>query len=79
MPISYFQCSHCGRKFEPETVTYTCLTCGGNLDAHFSFEENPSEVNQAAVVESREGSIWRYAPLLAVTDPAFETTPLHHV
>lgn len=79
MPISYFQCSHCGRKFEPETVTYTCLTCGGNLDAHFSFEENPSEVNQAAVLESREASIWRYAPLLAVSDPGFETTPLHHV
>ncbi len=79
MPISYFQCSHCGRKFEPETVTYTCLTCCGNLDAHFSFEENPSEVNQAAVVESREASIWRYAPLLAVFDPGFETMPIHRV
>ena len=79
MPINYFQCSQCGRKYEPETVTYTCLTCGGNLDTHFSFEENPSEVKQETIVESREASLWRYAPLLAVPDPGFENTPLHHV
>ncbi len=79
MPISYFQCSQCGRKFEPGTVIYTCPTCSGNLDTHFSFEENPSEVNQTAIVESREASLWRYAPLLAVPDPGFEATPLHRV
>lgn len=79
MPINYFQCSQCGRKYEPETVTYTCLTCGGNLDTHFSFEENPSEVKQETIVESREASLWRYAPLLAVPDPGFEHTPLHRV
>ncbi len=79
MPISYFQCSQCGQKFEPESVTYTCLTCGGNLDTHFSFEANPAEVNHAEILESREASLWRYAPLLAVTDPGFENTPLHHV
>ena len=79
MPISYFQCSQCGHKFEPDTVTYTCLTCGGNLDTHFSFEENPSEVDQSAILESKEASLWRYAPLLAVPDPGFEKTPLHRV
>lgn len=79
MTISYFQCSQCGRKYEPKTVTYTCPTCGGNLDTHFSFEENPSEVKQETIVESREASLWRYAPLLAVPDPGFENTPLHHV
>jgi threonine synthase len=79
MPISYFQCSQCGQKFEPETVTYTCLTCGRNLDTHFSFEEDPSEVNQDAILKSKEASLWRYAPLLAVPDPGFEKTPLHYV
>ena len=79
MPISYFQCSQCGCKFEPGTVTYTCPTCFGNLDTHFSFEANPSEVNQSAILESREASLWRYAPLLAVPDPGFEKTPLHRV
>ena len=79
MPVSYFQCSQCGRKYEPEKVTYTCLTCGGNLDTHFSFEANPAEVNQAEILESREASLWRYAPLLAVFNVGFENTPLHRV
>lgn len=79
MPVSYFQCSQCGRKYEPEKVTYTCLTCGGNLNTHFSFQANPAEVNQAEILESREASLWRYAPLLPVPDAGFENTPLHRV
>lgn len=79
MPVSYFQCSQCGRKYEPEKVTYTCLTCGGNLDTHFSFEVDPTEVNQEEILESREASLWRYAPLLPVLDVGFESTPLHRV
>lgn len=79
MPISHYQCSQCERKFEPGTVTYTCLTCGGNLDTHFSFEDNPSQVHQSEILESKETSLWRYAPLLAVPDPGFENTPLHRV
>ncbi|NLC29921.1 MAG: threonine synthase [Chloroflexi bacterium] len=79
MPINYFQCSQCGCRFEPSQVTYTCLTCGGNLDMHFSFEENPDEVDQTAILDSKEASLWRYAPLLPVSDPGFERTPLHKV
>ena len=79
MPLSYFQCSECGQRFEPDQATYTCLTCGGNLDTHFSFEENPAEVSQDAILNSRENSVWRYAPLLAAPDPGFQNTPLHQV
>lgn len=79
MPLSYFQCSDCGQCFEPDQVTYNCLTCGGNLDTHFSFEENPAEINQRSILESCELSIWRYVPLLAAPDPGFTTTPLHQV
>jgi len=79
MSLSYFQCSECGQCFEPEQVTYNCLTCGGNLDAHFSFEKNPDEIKQSAILESVEASIWRYAPLLAAPDPGFNNTPLHQV
>lgn len=79
MPLSYFQCSECGQCFEPDQVTYNCLTCGGNLDAHFSFEDNPANIRQDVILESREPSIWRYAPLLAAPDPGFQNTPLHQV
>ena len=79
MPISYFECSHCGQKFEPHQVTYNCPICSGNLDSHFSWEEKPGEVNQKSILESRESSLWRYAPLLAVPDPGFLASPLHRV
>ena len=79
MPISYFQCSQCGLKYKPEQVSYTCTKCAGNLDTHFTFEEFHSEVDPAAITESKENSIWRYAPLLPVGDPGFEHTPLHRV
>lgn len=79
MPISYFECSDCGRKFQPNQVTYTCPVCSGNLDSHFSWEEDPTEVDQKSILESREGSLWRYAPLLAVPDPGFQASPLHRV
>lgn len=79
MPLSYFQCSVCGQCFEPDQVTYNCLTCGGNLDAHFSFEANPHEVDQTNILQSNEASVWRYALLLAAPDPGFRTTPLHQV
>lgn len=79
MPLSYLQCSECGQCFEPDQVTYNCLTCGGNLDTHFRFEENPAQIDPASILESKEASIWRYAPLLAAPDPGFENTPLHQV
>lgn len=79
MPLSYFQCSECGQCFAPDEVTYSCLTCGGNLDTHFSFEENLVEIDQSAILRSKESSIWRYAPLLAAPDPGFNQTPLHQV
>ena len=79
MPISYFECSDCGRKFQPNQVTYTCPVCSGNLDSHFSWEENPGEVDQHSILGSRESSLWRYAPLLAVPDPGFQASPLHRV
>ena len=79
MPLSYFQCSECGKRFDPGQVTYNCPACGGNLDSHFTFEENPNEVSISTILESREPSIWRYAPLLAAPDPGFAATPLHQV
>ena len=46
---------------------------------HFTFEADPSEVNQSDILKSREASIWRYTPLLPVPDPGFNATPLHQV
>lgn len=79
MAISYFQCSKCGMKFDPAEVSYVCPACSGNLDTHFDFETNPGLVNQQEILTSREFSLWRYAPLLAVPDPGFGHTPLHRV
>lgn len=79
MTISYYQCSQCEKQYDPSEVTYTCPACDGNLDTHFSFEEDPLQIRQEEILKSKERSLWRYAPLLAVSDPGFEHTPLHRV
>lgn len=79
MPINHFQCSVCSQCFDPSQVTYTCLACGGNLDAHFSFEDAPHKSDPSSILQSNETSIWRYASLLAAPDPGFGNTPLHQV
>lgn len=79
MTIAYFECSKCNQTWQPEQVTYTCPACDGNLITHLGFERDPSLVSLADILESREPSIWRYAPLLPVADPGFNATPLHQV
>ena len=79
MSISFFQCSQCQAEYQPAQVNYACPACGGNLDTHLSFESDPKQIRQEAILNNPERSLWRYAPLLAVPDPGFEHTPLHRV
>ncbi len=75
MTIKQFKCSVCGRSYSPEQVSYVCPEDGGNLDTLLDF----SGVTQEQVLGNTETSVWRYAPLLPVSDPGFQRTPLHQV
>jgi threonine synthase len=54
-----------------EDVEYYCPACGygdGILDVQYDYEAVQSELNPEALAGNRELSIWRYLPLLPLTD-----------
>jgi len=78
-----YTCSICGHSYGPDEVTYTCPKDGGNLDVVLDYDAIRKKY-QPGDLTSRSNpqgfpSIWRYLPLLPVSAPAGEATPLHLV
>lgn len=74
---SGYQCSICHKEFLPASVLYTCPNCGGNLDVVLDFEHIKHKYQPEDIFSRTDYSLWRYLPLLPITDPGGETTPLH--
>jgi len=77
--FSSYHCSSCGKTYQAHEVTYTCPADGGNLDVVLDFQAIREEVSPEQVLKSDERSIWRYLPLLPVSDPGYNGTPLRAV
>jgi threonine synthase len=60
----------------PGEVTYTCPKEGGNLNILLDYDEIKSSVSPDEIFASKEQSLWRYLPLLPVSDPGSQGTPL---
>ncbi len=70
-----FRCSLCGREYQPDEVQYNCLVDGGNLDCILDFEYIRKQSTPDKLISRTDYSLWRYLPLLPVSDPGgFETT-----
>src|SRR5579863_2023782 len=72
MHVTGFECVHCGRRYSPEEVEYYCPDCGyheGILDVLYDYDAARSELNAEALTNNRELAMWRYLPLLPVTEP----------
>ncbi len=72
-----YQCSICGKKYTPEEITYTCREDGGNLDVLLDYEAIKSKYTPEDITSRVETSLWRYLPLLPVSKPEGENTPLY--
>ncbi|HLF87873.1 MAG TPA: threonine synthase [Anaerolineales bacterium] len=72
-----YRCSICGSEFLPDQVAYNCPKDEGNLDVLLDFEEINRKTTRETIRASRHHSLWRYLPLLPVSDPGGEGTPLH--
>jgi threonine synthase len=70
-----YQCSICGTDYGPDEVTYTCPADGGNLDVILDYDALRKKGISGLILE-REPSLWRYLPLLPVSDPGGVDTPL---
>lgn len=74
-----YHCSVCGAVYSPQEVTYTCPKDGGNLDVNLDYEAIRNSHSPETIFASKENSIWRYLPLLPVSDPGCLGTPLRSV
>lgn len=72
-----YSCSLCGRQYAVDEVTYTCQKDGGNLDIVLDYDAIRKKIRVSDIIQSTENSLWRYLPLLPVTDPGGRQTPLH--
>ncbi len=73
-----YRCSLCGAEYAPDAVQYVCPKHGdmGNLDVVLDVAAINRAASPDSISASRDFSIWRYLPLLPVSDPGFTNTPL---
>ena len=74
-----YRCSLCNAEYLPGQVTYTCPLDGGNLDVILDYEAISKKYEAEDITTRTDPSLWRYLPLLPITDPGGEGTPLHVV
>ncbi len=72
-----YRCSLCKAELPPMEIVYNCPKCGGNLDVILDFERISQKFHPEDILSRAENSLWRYAPLLPVTDPGGFATPIH--
>lgn len=73
---SSYKCSLCNTKFSPADILYACPNCGGNLDVLLDYDAIKQKYQVEDITSRNETSLWRYLPLLPVTDPGGAGTPL---
>lgn len=74
-----YRCSLCGREYSPQDVDYVCDEDQGNLDLVLDYEYLRKRLTKETILNSRTGSIWRYLPLLPVSEPTVQDTPFNAV
>ncbi|MDL1910356.1 threonine synthase [Chloroflexi bacterium CFX6] len=72
-----YRCSLCGTEYSPDEITYTCPKDGGNLDVLLDYEALKTKYEPEDILSRHDPSLWRYLPLLPVSMPEGEATPLH--
>ena len=71
-----YKCSLCSQEYGPAEVQYTCPKDGGNLNVVLDYVAIRQNFAVEDILASRENSLWRYLPLLPVSDPGGTGTPL---
>ena len=74
-----YRCSLCGAEYAPGKVTYTCPKDGGNLDIALDYDAIKSKYKPEDILSRTNPSLWRFSPLLPVSVPEGDSTPLHVV
>ena len=70
-------CSLCRTEYAPDEATYTCPKDGGNLDVALDYDSIKAKYQPEDILSRNDPSLWRYLPLLPVSEPEGDSTPLH--
>jgi len=75
----HLKCTLCGAEYDSNAVRYVCPKHGddGILDTILDYAKIAKETNPRKISDSRDFSIWRYAPLLPLDDARKSAPPLH--
>jgi threonine synthase len=71
-----YRCSLCNAEYLPGQITYTCPKDGGNLDVVLDYDAIRQKFQPEDLTYRSEDSLWRYLPLLPVSDPGGEGTTI---
>ncbi len=71
-----YKCSLCGLEYQPAEIQYTCPKDNGNLDVILDVRQILQNAGATGQGLGDEPSLWRYLPLLPVSDPGGLGTPL---
>jgi len=72
-----YRCSVCQAEYAPTQVQYTCPRDGGNLDVLLDIPALRRAYQPEDITSRPQASLWRYQPLLPVSEPEESGTPLH--
>jgi threonine synthase len=75
----HFKCTLCGAEYEHNAVRYVCPKHGddGILDTILDYGKIAKQTGPRDISDSRDFSIWRYAPLLPLDDVRASAPSLH--
>ena len=72
-----YRCSLCQTEYTPGETTYTCPKDGGNLNVLLDYDAIKNKYKPDDILSRNDSSLWRYLPLLPVSAPPGDSTPLH--
>lgn len=71
-----YRCSLCNQEYSVGALQYTCPKDGGNLDLILDYAFIQKNTAPSDFSSASEASLWRYLPLLPVSDPGGYGTTL---
>ena len=75
-----YECSVCGKIYgNQDEIEYICPVDGGNLSVILDYDQIREKYQIEDITSQVEASMWRYLPLLPVSDPGFKQTPFRNV
>ncbi len=72
-----YRCSLCGKEYSPREITYVCPKDGGNLDVIIDYKTIRNKYQPEDILSRTDSSLWSFLPLLPVSEPPGESTPIH--